>query len=315
MCGRLVPPHGGGGKNKRICKSVCGKQDLFDEEANVMKMYVRTVVVLCLGLLLANTASAVTLWSEDFQGFTSGADDGNPIVPQDSSWDLSISNADQAIANVADNKMKNLTTLPGWSLFGDLPDGEQVLAVRGFTQGGSPPDGIVTATKTLPALSPTQTTLTAEATIATFWNGNRWFTSEYLVQDAAGNNIVTFFLNMLSLPGASVYLNGTRLDEVEYPAAGIPNHTGSPHDYDWVMDFDNDEVTMFVDDVEVATVAMNADYSASDVAKVAARITPYTQPSYQGLSYYDNLAITEIPEPMTLSLLGLGGLALVRRRR
>jgi hypothetical protein len=238
-------------------------------------------------------SAGITLWSEDFQSFTSGTPDGDPIVPQDSSWDLTIQNADQAIANVADNKMKNLTTLVGWSLFGDLPDGEQVLAVRGFTQGGAPPDGIVTATKTLPALNPTQTTLTASATIATFWNGNRWFTSEFLVQDASGNNIVTFFLNMLSQPGASAYLNGTRLDETQYPAAGIPNHTGVPHDYDFVMDFDNDTVDMFVNDIEVETVAMNADYSPSDVAKVAARIGPYTQPTYQGLSYYDNLRISE----------------------
>ena len=35
--------------------------------------------------------------------------------------------------------------------------------------------------------------------------------------------------------------------------------------------------------------------------------------AHQGSAYYDNLSV--VPEPATLSLLALGGLALLRRRR
>ena len=82
------------------------------------------------------------------------------------------------------------------------------------------------------------------------------------------------------------------------------------------MDFAADTVDMYLDDtLIVAGVAMNDDYSPADLQTVTARITPYTQNDYQGISYYDNLAITEVPEPVTMSLLALGGLAVIRRRR
>lgn len=283
----------------------------------MMKMMVK-IGLLCL-LLIASAPAAVetVLWQEDFQSFTAAENTGSPIVPQDGTWALTGQNTSDHHANVADQTYDNGLgwPSPGWSYFGDLPVGEKVLAVQGKTTNPQTGDGIVTATKTLPALGATQTTLTASATICTIHTGNRWYTSEFLVGGGRGN-MVTLFFNMLSLPGASVYLNGVRLDEVDYPAAGFPNHTGSPHDYDFVMDFAADTVDMYLDDtLIVAGVAMNDDYSPADLQTVTARITPYTQNDYQGISYYDNLAITEVPEPVTMSLLALGGLAVIRRRR
>ena len=186
------------------------------------------------------SASAGVLWEEDFQSFTAAENTGSPIVPQDGTWALTESGSYDYHANVADQTYDNGLgwPVPGWSYFGDLPVGEKVLAVQGHQSGG--PDGIVTATKTLPALGATQTTLTASATIATIFGTQRQYTAELLVSNASGDNIVTMFFNVLSQPGASVYLNGVRLEDDYYTAP----HNGAPHDYDFVMDFAADTVDM-----------------------------------------------------------------------
>ena len=240
----------------------------------------------------------VILWQEDFQTFTAAENTGSPIVPQDPTWALTALNTSDHHANVADRTYDNGLGWPnpGWSYFGDLPVGENVLAVQGKTTSPQTGDGIVTATKTLPTLGATKTTLTASATICTIYGTNRWYTAEFIIGDSGGNTIVNLFFNILSAPGATVILNGTRLDETHYPDAGVPYHTGAPHDYDFVMDFDNDTVDMYLDDILiVAGVPMDDDYSPADVQTVTARITPYTQNDYQGISYYDNLIIWEEP--------------------
>jgi len=280
-----------------------------------MKMCVKTVGLMCVALLVwANAASAVVLWSEDFQGFTAAENTGTDIVGQDGTWSVSGLNTSDHHANVADQTYDNGLgwAVPGWSLFGDLPVGEKVLAVQGRMTDPQTGDGIVTATKTLPALGATQTTLTASMTMATIWNGNRWFTNEILIRNSNGDNIVNLFMNMLSQPSASVWLNGVRIDDAPYNYA----HSGNPGDFDFVMDFTADTVDMYVNDVLIAGgIAMDADYSNTDVQDFTSRVTPYTQNNYQGIIYLDNLEISEIPEPMTLSLLALGGLTLIRRRR
>ena len=161
-----------------------------------MKMCVRTVVVLCVALLAwANVASAVTLWSEDFQSFTAAENTGTDIVGQDGTWSVTGQNTSDHHANVADQTYDNGLgwPVPGWSLFGDLPVGEKVLAVMGFTTNPQTGDGIVTATKTLPALGATQSTLTASMTMATIHTTNKWYTVEYLVRNSSGDNIVNLF--------------------------------------------------------------------------------------------------------------------------
>ena len=278
-----------------------------------MKM-IGKIGLLCVVLMAwANVAPAadVELWGEDFQGFTAAPATGSPIVPQDSSWALTGSGVGDHHANVADKTYDNGTGWGyGWSYFGDLPDGEKVLAVMGFQNSGA--DGITTATKTLPGLGATQTTLTASATICTFYDypaHGRWFVAEFMISNAADDNIVHLLFNKLN---GAAYINGERLDVPPYNYEQL----GPPEDFDFVMDFDADTVDMYLDDTLLVTdVAMNADYSASDVQQVKASTNAYGGVGYQGIMYVDNLAITEIPEPMTMSLLALGGLALIRRRK
>jgi hypothetical protein len=175
----------------------------------------------------------------------------------------------------------------------------------GFTTNPQTGDAIITATRTLPTLSPTQTTLTASATICTFYDypsTGRWFTAEYMINNASGDNIVNLFFAKLN---GVVRINGVRLDVPPYNY----DQDGVPEDFDFVMDFDADTVDLYVNDaLLIADVAMNADYSASDVAQVAARVVPYTQNGYQGIMYIDNLMIWEDapgppPPPSVMELL------------
>ena len=86
----------------------------------------------------------------------------------------------------------------------------------------------------------------------------------------------------------------------------------------------NDNVEVFVDPLSL-TAATVADLTFTDT-NVTDSLAPFTQSKYEspgqsGSVFFDEIrlgttfeAVTEIPEPTSLALLGLGGLAMLRRK-
>ena len=105
---------------------------------------------------------------------------------------------------------------------------------------------------------------------------------------------------------------------VTYPAVQLDGYLGAGHGGErevWVMKnvgTGSEETLLHVDpvtgDIPISLSAFIAIGDTIDIVQGAGALM-----SAENSPFF--MAITEVPEPMTLSLLGLGGLALLRRRR
>lgn len=259
----------------------------------------------CVALLvMGGVASAGTLWSEDFQGMNSFTTGGDLPVGGDlignvgaAGWSLSGLNPNIALPQYNYAKVEDNTR--GWpapsALFDPLADGDHILEVRNMAEGA--PDAWHMATYTL-AAAPTQDLVTVSASLGTVLGGNN--TSQFLIGD----------ILLLELNG-----NGNMYLTVDGASQG---YTGAAHDGLWTdLDFNYDfgagTVEILKGGSSFGTWATGA--SASDVSSIGIRAYSWGFNESQGHLFADNLSVSEVPEPMTLSLLALGGLTLIRRRK
>ena len=257
----------------------------------VKEKVMKKIGMFCVVLMaLASVASATVLWSEDFQGFVK--DDAIGIPDQDATWALT-SNTDNYHCIIQDS------TYWGPEF---IPAGDKVMQVDSITSASG--NFYATATKTLPALGASQNVLTFKFDLTSGWGGTSWRAVRiWTTVGGSSGNIADLFMETNY---AAMELNGV--------ATGLDN-TGAWYNYEFVMDFDADTVTLVRDGVPGVTAPMSADFSASDVQTIACKTLMYYKAGRQALGWWDDMSISEVPEPMTMSLLAFGGLALIRRRK
>lgn len=227
----------------------------------------------------------IVLWSEDFQSFSGvavGGDlpTGGDIVPQDSNWSLTELNLEQgaekaySYAKIEDNTRTADPGVP--DLVIGLPDGEQVLEVRGI-KDTSGLDGWHRATYTLPALSTSESRITVSARLGHVTAADKH--AKFRV-----GNIVEFTLETNN----HLYL------QTDYGNViiGYELNDGSWHDYDFEMDFDADTIKVWMDDVSLGTWGMPGDYSLVDLTDITAEAMMWDA-SLQSMLFIDNLAVSE----------------------
>ncbi len=87
------------------------------------------------------------------------------------------------------------------------------------------------------------------------------------------------------------------------------------------LDYQVDEYTVFLNGTPLATTGFVDrglgldDFTDANISAIAAAGDPGSQ-ALTGTAYFDNFVVQQVvPEPMTMSLLALGGLLAIRRRR
>lgn len=136
---------------------------------------------------------------------------------------------------------------------------------------------------------------------------------DYLISESAGG--INEPTNLIDLDAAAATQGGTGFGTV-FPGDGGDWKEATPG-YHWTtveMIIDGNDVTLSFDGFEIATVTSSV--SATGFVGFGANDPfPSTNNSPATVSIIDNIVITEIPEPSTLGLLSLSGMAFLLRRR
>jgi hypothetical protein len=255
-------------------------------------------VLLVLGFSTASTATlSDVLWTEDFQGYSLG-----PIVPQDATWSMTTSAAGLEICEVSNEN-------PPW----DGADAQGL--VVGMTNAPAGGHG-TTATKDLTA-DPNYTVPVSPVVMVEFdlrcpgqFNADdRWASQDsgFYVRDAAGNNIASLFCR-------SLYGDYTLCGQEMIPGSEENPWLNVMYNYAFIICFNDDTVILTRDGVGLAKAPLHGDFSPGDIAQIAVYGGLYYKTGGTCRTAADNIIISEVPEPATLTLLALGALAFIRRR-
>lgn len=272
---------------------------------NPMKTTIPTLAALAALALATNSANAVTIFAADFQGTA----------------------VDQGAGNVTTTNLNNGTQTGSWSgttdtsLLGTDP-------TPGTNRGAViEQDGVdLTATFSAAGVLADGVTVSYDATGRRLIGNTTGRTA--VMRGIAGDGTVLF---ALGIQGSS---SGTSL--LSYATDFTPNSSGTDNPTtttigatglftqgngtynDGIMETIRLELTTNSFDVYINNVlATNGDDIAYFSGGAAAGDIDQLkfQSDYNGGAWYDNFDVQQIPEPSSSALLGLGGLALILRRR
>lgn len=261
-----------------------------------MKKMLLMVVTGCL-LAVGTAAYGVVAWSEDFEGFAAG-----DLIAQDSTWSYTYTGggAYSPVITVDASGDWPLTASQGAILGGYCPD-------VGY------PRAIVTKNLSAVSFSNDPIMSVAFSAYPSAWSGYHGLQGYIDVAKADGTSIAKIEINRLS-DVTNFKFNGVSFLD----PSGDEFFPGDPYFANYVIaiDFAAQKASLSMNGVDmVGLVDLLASSVGSDVAQMNFGSGGYWSGAMFFGYWVDDMAITQVPEPMTLSLLALGGLAALRRRR
>lgn len=269
-----------------------------------MKRTVKHVAVLAVFLMTAASAGAFTIGFETSEGYTEGNLTGQPSGTRWSGTsnlmfvasDVGGQFAQAAAPNVSSTiaAYRNIAYTPQATDFG----GDSAPTEANFTGQLSYSFDLAYHSSLFTSGSSAWFFRFGENAVELFFNQNGTLTfrssgSMYLAQNDSGSNF------NIADTGADTFVN-----------------------INGVMDYGTGTYTLWVNDVQqevsgsedIAFQNATAALTRGFYIRLQSNESPATTTEYVQIQM-DNIAVDVVPEPATLSLLGLGGLALLRRRR